>query len=67
MAPTPAQISTWQHDCTEYNRTVAAWKAMQTQELAAFNKTLSENNLQPITVTPTPLTDPSCSETAKGK
>jgi len=60
MAPTPAQVATWQHDCSEYNRTVAAWKAMQTQDLAAFNKVLSQNNLQTITVTPTPLTDPSC-------
>lgn len=67
MAPTPAQIATWQHDCTEYNRTVTAWKVMQSQDLAAFNKLLAQNNLQPITVTPTPLTDPSCSFQAKGK
>ena len=26
MAPTPTQIATWENDCTDYNRTTAAWK-----------------------------------------
>src|SRR5581483_9871216 len=26
MAPTPAQITTWQKDCTDLNRTTTAWE-----------------------------------------
>jgi len=60
MAPTPTQIATWESDCTSYNRTVAAWKALQ-KEIADFNAVLAKNNLQPITAAPTKLTDSSCS------
>jgi len=59
MAPTPTQIATWQTDCTDYNRTLAAWKAMQPQ-LSDFNALLVKNNLQPLTVAPTKLTDSPC-------
>ena len=29
MAPTPTQIATWESDCANYNRTLAAWSGMQ--------------------------------------
>jgi hypothetical protein len=63
-APTQAQIDTWEADCKEYNATVAAWKKTQSQDLAAFNALLSRNNLNPLQVSPTALTDPSCTFTA---
>ena len=55
-APTQAQIDTWQADCKDYNTTVAAWKTMQSKDLADFNALLSKNNLKPLQVTPTALT-----------
>jgi photosystem II stability/assembly factor-like uncharacterized protein len=61
MAPTPTQIATWESDCHQYNRTVAAWKAMQTQQLASFNALLAKNHLQELNVVPTKLADRSCS------
>ena len=60
MAPTPTQISTWESDCRDYNRTVAGWKAMQ-QQVADFNAVLAKNHLQELNVAPTKLTDASCS------
>jgi photosystem II stability/assembly factor-like uncharacterized protein len=60
MAPTPTQISTWEKDCTDYNRTLAAWKGAQ-QQITDFNALLSKNNLQPLKVSPTSLTDEACS------
>ncbi len=60
MAPTSTQIATWESDCTGFNRTVAAWKAAQ-QQITDFNALLTKNNLQPLTVTPTKLTETSCS------
>jgi len=61
MAPTPTQIDTWVSDCSNYNRTVAAWKAMQTQDIVGFNAVLAKNHLQELSVVPTKLTDASCS------
>jgi hypothetical protein len=63
MAPTKAQIDTWESNCKNYNTTVTAWKTMQSQDLAVFNALLSKNNLQPLTVTPTKLNAPSCTFT----
>ncbi len=60
MAPTPTQISTWEKDCTDYNRTVDAWKAAQ-QQVTEFNAVLAKNQLQPLTIAPTKLTDSPCS------
>jgi hypothetical protein len=60
MAPTPTQIATWESDCANYNRTDAAWKAMQ-QQITAFNAVLAKNHLQELNVAPTKLTDSSCS------
>ncbi|HTX75703.1 MAG TPA: hypothetical protein VMD29_05800 [Terracidiphilus sp.] len=65
MAPTSTQIATWESDCKNYNRTVAAWKDAQ-QQIADFNTLLSKNQLQALTLTPTKLTDASCSFTPQG-
>jgi hypothetical protein len=59
MAPTPTQISTWEKDCTAYNRTVDAWKAAQ-QQITDFNALLAKNQLQQLTVARTRLTESSC-------
>jgi hypothetical protein len=37
MAPTPAQVDTWEADCKNYNTTVAAWKKAQAEDLASFS------------------------------
>ena len=62
-APTQAQIDTWEDDCKDYNATVAAWKKMQSQDLAAFNTLLSRNNLNPLHLSATALNHPSCTFT----
>jgi photosystem II stability/assembly factor-like uncharacterized protein len=66
MAPTPAQIGTWESDCSNYNRTVDAWKSMQ-QQIADFNAVLTKNNLQQLKVAPTKLTGESCSFKPRSK
>jgi photosystem II stability/assembly factor-like uncharacterized protein len=60
MAPTPAQIATWESDCSKYNRTVAAWKAMR-QTITDFNAVVVKNHLQELNTEPTKLRDESCS------
>ncbi len=60
MPPTPTQLQTAESDCYQYNRTVAAWKAMQTNQLAKFNTTLANNNLQQLQLAPVQLSDPAC-------
>jgi photosystem II stability/assembly factor-like uncharacterized protein len=59
MAPTPTQIGTWESNCSNYNRTVDAWRSMQ-QQVADFNAVLAKNNLQQLKVAPTKLTGESC-------
>jgi photosystem II stability/assembly factor-like uncharacterized protein len=60
MAPTPTQIATWESDCTNFNRTGAAWKGIK-QQITDFNAVLANNHLQQIKIVPTKLTDSSCS------
>jgi hypothetical protein len=60
MAPTPTQIATWESDCANYNRTLAAWKGVQ-QQIDNFNAMLTKNNLQELKVPSTKLTNASCS------
>jgi len=62
-APTQAEIDTWEDDCKDYSATVAAWKKMQSQDLTAFNTLLSRNKLNPLHLSATALTDPSCTFT----
>jgi hypothetical protein len=61
MAPTSTQIATWESDCGNYNRTLAAWTAMQKQDIANFNAVLAKDQLQQFNVAPTKLTNVSCS------
>jgi len=60
MAPTPAQIATWQKDCTDLNRTRTAWEDARKQ-ITDFNAMLVKNNLQEMKVAPTKLTVSACS------
>jgi hypothetical protein len=60
IAPTPAQIDTWESDCKSYNTTLAAWKKTQSEDLAAFNAELAKNNVKPISIAPTTLTPAAC-------
>ncbi|HEV2485054.1 MAG TPA: hypothetical protein VGT08_05935, partial [Terracidiphilus sp.] len=62
-APTQAEIDTWEDDCKDYNATVAAWKKMLSQDLAAFNTLLSRTHLNPLHLSPTALNHPSCAFT----
>ncbi len=62
MAPTPTQIATWKSDCTGYNRTVAAWKAIQ-QQITDLNAALAKNHLKELKVEATRLTDSPCTFT----
>jgi len=59
MAPTPTQIATWESDCSNYNRTVAAWKATQ-QQIADFNAVLVKNQLPALKTAPIKITDSPC-------
>jgi hypothetical protein len=60
MVPTSTQIATWEKDCTDYDRTLAAWKGME-QQIKDFNAVLAKNNLQELKVPSTVLTDAQCS------
>jgi photosystem II stability/assembly factor-like uncharacterized protein len=65
MAPTSTQIATWESDCNNYNRTLAAWKGAQ-QQISDFNALLGKNQLHELAFTPTSLTDASCNFAAEG-
>jgi len=54
MAPTPAQIATWESDCTHYDKTVEAWKAAQ-KEIADFKAVLAKGSMEGLKVEPTKL------------
>ena len=60
MAPTPAQIATWQKDCNDLNRTTTAWEEARKQ-ITGFNATLVKNNLPEMKVAPTKLAVSACS------
>jgi photosystem II stability/assembly factor-like uncharacterized protein len=60
MAPTGAQINTWESNCKNYNTTVAAWKKAQSDELAAFNTVLTTNKLPPVAVGPSKVATAVC-------
>ena len=67
MAPTSTQIATWENDCRNYNRTVTAWKAMQKEQIPAFDALLAKDKLQEIDVAPSKLSDPTCRFKANAK
>jgi photosystem II stability/assembly factor-like uncharacterized protein len=56
MAPTPAQIATWESDCKNYNTTLAAWKKLQTDELAEYK--VAPSKLSPAVCTFAPASAP---------
>jgi len=60
MAPTPAQVATWESDCSNYNRTVDAWKSMQ-QQVTDLNTVLVKNQLQELKLSPVKVSDATCS------
>jgi hypothetical protein len=60
MAPTPAQIATWEKDCSDLSRTTTAWEDALKQ-VAEFNAMLVKNKLQEMKVAPTKLTVSTCS------
>ena len=60
MAPTPAQIATWEKDCTDLSHTTTAWEDALKQ-LTDFNAMLVKNDLQEMKVAPTKLTVSTCS------
>lgn len=59
MAPTPTQVATWENDCRNYNRTLAAWKNLQPQ-IAGFNTLLEKNQLHQLALAPSKLASESC-------
>jgi photosystem II stability/assembly factor-like uncharacterized protein len=65
-APTQPEIDTWIADCKDYNATVAAWKKMQSQDLATFNALLNRSHLNPLQVAPSSLMDPPCTFASTG-
>ncbi len=62
MAPTPAQIATWEKDCNDLNRTRTAWDDARKQ-ITDFNAMLVKNNLQELKVAPTRLAVSACTFT----
>ena len=48
MAPTPAQIDTWEADCKNYNTTLAAWTKAQAEDLATFGGLKAAAKLSPM-------------------
>ncbi len=60
MAPTPTQVTTWQKDCTDLNRTTSAWEDALKQ-VTDFNAILVKNNLQEMKIAHTKLAVSTCS------
>jgi len=58
MAPTKAQIDTWESACKEFTATTTGWKTMLDVDLPGFNSLLMKNNLSPLKMTPTAVTVP---------
>jgi hypothetical protein len=58
MAPTKAEVDTWESGCKEFTATVNAWKMMLGVDLVGFNSLLTKNNLTPLKIAPTALAAP---------
>ncbi len=58
MAPTRAEVDTWESGCKEFTATVDAWKTMLGVDLVGFNSLLTKNNLTPLKITSTALAAP---------
>jgi photosystem II stability/assembly factor-like uncharacterized protein len=58
MAPTKAEVDTWESGCKEFTATLNAWKTMLGSDLVGFNSLLTKNNLTTLKTTPTALAVP---------
>ncbi len=58
MAPTKAEVDTWESGCNEFTSTLNAWKTMVGADLVAFNGLLTKDNLTPLKITPATVTVP---------
>jgi photosystem II stability/assembly factor-like uncharacterized protein len=58
MAPTKAEVDTWESGCKEFTATLNAWKTMLGADLIGFNSLLTKTNLTPLKITPTALAAP---------
>jgi photosystem II stability/assembly factor-like uncharacterized protein len=71
MAPTKAQVDTWESGCKEFTTTASGWKTFLDVDLAGFNALLVKNNLTPVKIPASAVTAPaSCtfvSPPARGK
>jgi hypothetical protein len=60
MAPNEPMNKTYAAGCGELKTAVTNWKALNTQDLAAFNAVLTKNGLKPIAAAAPALPVPSC-------
>jgi photosystem II stability/assembly factor-like uncharacterized protein len=51
MPPTAARIETWESDCRNYNTTLAAWKKVEAEDLAALKVNVAPTKLAPMSCT----------------
>jgi len=58
MAPTKAEVDTWETGCKEFTATASAWKTMLGMDIVTFNGLLTKNNLTPLKITPTAVAAP---------
>jgi hypothetical protein len=58
MAPTKAEVDTWETGCKEFTATANSWKTMLGVDIVAFNGLLTKNNLTPLKITPTAVAAP---------
>jgi hypothetical protein len=58
MAPTKAEVDTYQTHCKDYSATVVAWKQMQSVDLVSFNDQLTKAGKPALKITSTKLTVP---------
>lgn len=59
ITPTPTQVATWESDCTDYGRTLDAWKSAQ-EQITNFDAALTKEHLEPLKLSTTPREDMSC-------
>jgi photosystem II stability/assembly factor-like uncharacterized protein len=65
MMPTEPMWRGWVNVCTDLRTAVAAWRAINTRDLVAFNAVLTRNNLQPIAAAAPALPMPVCAATPR--
>jgi hypothetical protein len=58
MAPTKAEVDTFESACNEFTSTANGWKKMLGTDLVDFNSLLTKNNLPQLKLTPTAVTVP---------